>query len=67
MKMIQEIRAGAVVATITEPIVMTVNDTTTGALYYDADGSGGGAAIKFAILGLDTHPSITYKDFFIVG
>ena len=46
---------------------MTVNDTTTGALYYDADGSGGGAAIKFAILGLDTHPSITYKDFFIVG
>lgn len=44
-----------------------IYNTATGALYYDADGSGGGAAIKFAVLGLDTHPEITYKDFFIIG
>ena len=43
-----------------------VYNTTTGALYYDADGSGSGAAVQFAILGATTHPTITYQDFLIV-
>ncbi len=41
-----------------------VYDTDSGALYYDADGNGAGAAIQFATL-VGT-PSITAADFFIV-
>ncbi|WP_166802424.1 Calx-beta domain-containing protein [Microvirga pakistanensis] len=36
----------------------------TGALFYDADGSGRGAAVQFATL--STKPGITYKDFFVI-
>ena len=40
-------------------------DTSTGDLYYDADGNGGGsAAIKFATL--TTHPTITSDDFMVI-
>jgi Ca2+-binding RTX toxin-like protein len=38
-------------------------NTTTGALSYDADGIGAGAAVQFAILG--THPTITNADFIV--
>lgn len=41
-----------------------VYNTTTGALTYDADGSGAGAAIKFAIL--NGHPAIAAGDFYIL-
>ncbi|WP_262296000.1 calcium-binding protein [Microvirga sesbaniae] len=36
----------------------------TGILSYDADGSGSRAAVEFARL--EKHPSISYKDFFII-
>jgi len=39
---------------------------TSGALYYDADGSGVTEAIQIALLGVGTHPSITYADFTVV-
>lgn len=39
-------------------------DTSTGKLYYDADGTGSAAAIQFAVL--DTKPTITHDDFFVV-
>jgi len=42
-----------------------IYDTTTGTLYYDADGSLSGAtAVKFALLG--TQPGLTTGDFLIV-
>ena len=41
-----------------------VYNTTTGDLYYDADGSGAGAAVKFATL--STKPAITNADFVVI-
>jgi Ca2+-binding RTX toxin-like protein len=42
-----------------------IYDKNTGSLYYDADGSGSGAAIKFATL--SSKPDITVDDFQIIG
>jgi serralysin len=42
-----------------------VYDPTTGALYYDADGNGAGAAVQFALLGTSTHPAISAADIFV--
>jgi hypothetical protein len=39
------------------------HNKTTGALYYDADGSGSGAAIQIGLL--DSHPILTYTDVLI--
>ena len=44
-----------------------VYNTTTGALYYDADGSGAGAAVQLALLGTSTHPSLLYTDLQIIA
>ena len=44
-----------------------VFDTSSGSLYYDADGAGGVAAIKFAIFGTTTHPVPGVEDFTIVA
>jgi Ca2+-binding RTX toxin-like protein len=40
-----------------------IYNTTTGALYYDADGSGSAKAIKIAVL--DDHPTLAYTDVLI--
>jgi Ca2+-binding RTX toxin-like protein len=42
-----------------------VYDTTTGTLYYDADGAGGTAAVAFAVL--SNLAVITAADFMIVA
>ncbi|NOT14399.1 MAG: calcium-binding protein [Methylotenera sp.] len=39
-------------------------DSTTGALYYDANGSGAGGAVQFATL--STHPTLTVADIVII-
>jgi Ca2+-binding RTX toxin-like protein len=41
-----------------------IYDPTTGALYYDADGGGGGAAVQFAIL--LGHPPLAATDFLVI-
>ncbi|KUR73718.1 hypothetical protein AQZ52_01760 [Novosphingobium fuchskuhlense] len=43
-----------------------VYDTATGALYFDADGAGGQAAVQFAIVGNDHHPLLDFSLFSVV-
>lgn len=40
-----------------------IYDASTGALYYDADGTGATAAVQFATLGTTTHPTLTAANF----
>jgi Ca2+-binding RTX toxin-like protein len=42
-----------------------VYNTSTGALFYDADGSGSGAAMQFATL--TGNPTLTNQDFVVVA
>ncbi|WP_263626428.1 calcium-binding protein [Novosphingobium percolationis] len=44
-----------------------VYNTTTGVLYYDADGLGGSAAVAVALLGASTHPTLAYGDLQIIA
>jgi Ca2+-binding RTX toxin-like protein len=44
-----------------------VYNTTTGALYYDADGSGSGAAVQIALLGTSSHPTTAFSDFAVIA
>jgi Ca2+-binding RTX toxin-like protein len=44
-----------------------VYNQTTGALFYDADGNGAGAAVQIAIIGVTaTHPTLTAGDFTVI-
>jgi Ca2+-binding RTX toxin-like protein len=42
-----------------------IYDQTTGALSYDADGTGAGAAVQIAIIGTTTHPALVASDFLV--
>ena len=44
-----------------------IYDPSSGALYYDADGAGGNAAVQFATLGTTTHPgTVVLSDFVVI-
>ena len=55
--------AGSVTATDANDFLLY--DTSTGVLYYDRDGSGPAAALKFAVL--EGAPALVAADFLIVG
>jgi Ca2+-binding RTX toxin-like protein len=44
-----------------------IYDTTTGKLYYDADGIAGLPAVQIALLGASTHPVLIYSDIQIIA
>lgn len=56
----------------TEDAAQTVSEriiynTATGALYYDADGTGRAAALQIAQIGDSVHPALDFSDFLIVA
>ena len=57
--------AGLVKATTAEQHL--IYNTTSGLLYYDADGNGTGiSAVAIALIGTSTHPTLTASDFLFV-
>ncbi len=53
--------AGVVAAHDTDDRI--IYNTTTGILYYDADGLGSATALQVALMGTAVHPNLTYSDF----
>ena len=44
-----------------------VYNTSTGVLYYDADGSGADAAVAVALIGVAVHPTLVASDLVIIA
>jgi Ca2+-binding RTX toxin-like protein len=57
--------SGAGVTTAHDADDRFVYDTSTGALYYDADGLGGVEAVQVAVLGTTTHPGLVHTDILV--
>jgi serralysin len=59
--------SGAGVTTAQDATDRFIYNTTTGALYYDADGSGAAVAVIVAMLGTTTPPALSYTDIMVFG
>ena len=57
--------SGAGVTTAHDTDDRIIYNTTTGILYYDADGTGSSAAVQVALVGASTHPALAYTDFYV--
>jgi Ca2+-binding RTX toxin-like protein len=59
-----DFRSGAGITTAGDATDRIIYNTSTGALYYDADGTGAGVAVQFAQL--NGNPALSFSDFFII-
>jgi Ca2+-binding RTX toxin-like protein len=60
-------RSGAGVTKAADANDHLIYNTTTGDLFYDANGNAAGGAVKIAVLGTTSHPTLTAADFTIVS
>ncbi len=58
--------SGAGVDTAHDATDRVIYNTTTGALWYDADGTGKAVAVQIAQLGTAAHPALAYSDLYLV-
>ena len=58
--------SGAGRTTAADAFDRIIYNTTTGDLYYDADGTGNSVAIKIALIGTTAHPALDHTDFLII-
>ncbi len=60
--------SGAGVSSAHDATDRFIYNTTTGALFYDADGNAAGStAVQVALLGATTHPTLSFSDIQIIG
>jgi len=62
---IEQFRSGPGVTAAGDADDRLLYDTTSGAVYYDADGIGGVEAVQVAVLGATTHPTLGHADILI--
>ena len=43
-----------------------IYNSSTGALFYDADGTGSTAVVQIAVIGISSHPALTNADFMVI-
>ena len=63
----EQFRSGAEITSAVDADDRFVYDTSSGALYYDADGVGGAEAVQVALLGNSVPPALLPGDILIGG